>query len=49
MTVLSGDPSALVRAYFADEVDHVVLREMLLFGDGPVVLSKSAASRSPAP
>jgi uncharacterized protein len=40
MTVLYGDPSALIRAYFADEVDHDALREMLLFGNEPVVLSE---------
>lgn len=40
MSVLYGDPSAVVRAYFADEEDHVALRDMLLFGREPVLMSE---------
>ena len=37
-----ADTSALVRAYFADEVDHAELRELLLESDVPVVTSELA-------
>lgn len=35
-----ADTSALVRAYFADEVDHSLLRELLLEDGNPVVTSE---------
>lgn len=40
MNVLYGDPSAIVGAYFSDEDGHAALREMLLLGDEPVVMSE---------
>ncbi len=42
MSLLYADTSALVRAYFADEADHRVLRETLLEGGDPVVTSELA-------
>lgn len=42
MTLLYADTSALVRAYFADEVGHERLRRLLLEGDEPVVTSEVA-------
>lgn len=42
MTLLYADTSALVRAYLADEPDHGSLRERLLEGDEPVVISELA-------
>ena len=42
MTVHYADTSALVRAYFADEVRHEERREQLLGGSGPVVTSELA-------
>lgn len=43
MTVLYADSSALIRAYFEDEEDHQLLREMLLEGrEEPVVTSELA-------
>ena len=42
MTLLYADSSALVRAYFADEPDHVTLRALLLEGREPVVTSEIA-------
>lgn len=39
MTLLYADTSALVRAYFADEPDHALLRRRLLEGADPVVTS----------
>lgn len=40
MSLLYADPSAIVRAYFADEPDHPELRAMLLEGPEPVVVSE---------
>jgi predicted nucleic acid-binding protein len=40
VSVLYGDPSAIVGAYFADEDGHAALRDMLLFGDEPVIMSE---------
>ena len=40
MTVLYADTSALVRAYFVDELEHPALHELLLGGDEPVVTSE---------
>jgi predicted nucleic acid-binding protein len=40
MTLLYADSSALLRAYFADEDDHVELRNLLLGGREPVVTSE---------
>lgn len=40
MTLLYADTSALARAYFADEPDHALLRELLLDGSEPVVTSE---------
>ena len=40
MTVLYADTSALVRAYFVDEPEHLTLRRVLLEGDIPVVSSE---------
>lgn len=42
MTLLYADPSALIRAYFADEPDHERLKVLLLEGDEPVVTSEVA-------
>lgn len=42
MSVLYADPSALLRAYFADEPDHLELRLLLLEGDQPVLTSELA-------
>lgn len=42
MTLLYADTSAILRAYFADEPDHAVLRALLLEGDDPVVTSEIA-------
>lgn len=42
MSLLYADTSAIIRAYFADEADHVHLRSMLLEGDEPVVVSEVA-------
>ncbi len=42
MSLLYADPSALVRAYFADEPDHASLRSLLLEGAEPVVTSELA-------
>jgi predicted nucleic acid-binding protein len=39
LTVLYADPSALARAYLADEPDHAVLRTLLLEGSDAVVTS----------
>ncbi len=40
MTVFYADTSALVRAFFVDEPDHVELRRLLLEGETPVVTSE---------
>ena len=40
MTVMYADTSAVVRAYFADEPDHEVLRKLLFDGPDPVVTSE---------
>ena len=40
MSLLYADTSALLRAYFADEPDHTLLRATLLEGDEPVVTSE---------
>jgi predicted nucleic acid-binding protein len=40
--VLYADTSALIRAYFADEPDHELLRELLIDGSDPVVSSELA-------
>jgi predicted nucleic acid-binding protein len=40
MTLLYADSSALLRAYFADEDEHVELRNLLLGGREPVVTSE---------
>lgn len=40
MTLFYADTSAVIRAYFADEPDHAVLRELLLEGADPVVSSE---------
>ena len=40
MTLLYADTSAVVRAYFADEQDHAVLRRLLIGGPDPVVTSE---------
>lgn len=40
MNVLYGDPSAIVGAYFTDEDGHATLRDMLLLGDEPVIMSE---------
>jgi len=37
LTLLYADTSALVRAYFVDDVDHDPLRRLLLEGDDPVI------------
>jgi uncharacterized protein len=42
LTLLYADTSALVRAYFADEVDHDPLQRLLLEGDDAVVTSELA-------
>ncbi|MGH2682401.1 MAG: type II toxin-antitoxin system VapC family toxin [Actinomycetota bacterium] len=42
MTLLYADTSAILRAYFADELDHEELRAMLLEGSDPVVTSEIA-------
>jgi predicted nucleic acid-binding protein len=42
MSLLYADTSALVRAYFADEPDHELLRGLLLEGSEPVVTSELA-------
>jgi uncharacterized protein len=42
VSILYADTSALVRAYFADEPDHDLLRELLIEGDEPVVASELA-------
>lgn len=42
MTLLYADTSAILRAYFADEPDHDVLRALLLEGDHAVVTSEIA-------
>lgn len=42
MSVLYADPSALLRAYFADEPDHLELRLLLLEGDDAVLTSELA-------
>lgn len=56
MTLLYADTSAVVRAYFPDEADHVELRALFFTGSDPVVSSEltrvefasavSAASRA---
>src|SRR5688500_17537059 len=40
MSLLYADSSALLRAYFADEVDHIDLRNLLLGERQPVVTSE---------
>jgi uncharacterized protein len=40
VNLLYGDPSAIVGAYFSDEDGHAALRDMLLLGDEPVVMSE---------
>ena len=40
MTILYADTSAVIRAYFADETDHHVLRQLLLDGNDPVLTSE---------
>jgi len=40
VSLLYADTSALLRAYFADEPDHALLRAALLEGDEPVVTSE---------
>jgi predicted nucleic acid-binding protein len=40
VTVLYGDPSAIAGAYFSDESGHADLRNMLLLGDEPVIMSE---------
>ncbi len=40
MTIFYADTSALVRALFVDEPDHVELRRLLLEGETPVVTSE---------
>ncbi len=40
--LLYADTSAILRAYFAGEQDHAVLRALLLEGEGPVVTSEIA-------
>ena len=42
MTLLYADSSALVRAYFDDEPDHLDLEALLLGGRDPVVTSEIA-------
>ncbi len=42
MSLLYADSSALVRAYFADEPDHDMLRSLLLDGEEPVITSEIA-------
>jgi predicted nucleic acid-binding protein len=42
LSLLYADTSALVRAYFADEVDHSLLNRRLLQGTDPVVTSELA-------
>lgn len=42
MTLLYADSSALLRAYFADEVDHAELRALLL-GEGTHVVTSEIA------
>ena len=42
MSLLYADTSALMRAYFADEPDHELLRGLLLEGVEPVVTSELA-------
>jgi predicted nucleic acid-binding protein len=42
VTLIYADTSALIRAYFADEPDHDVLRALLLEGTSPVVSSEIA-------
>lgn len=40
MTLFYPDTSAVVRAYLPDEDDHETVRDMLLYGDIPVVTSE---------
>lgn len=40
MSLLYADTSALIRAYFADEPEHALLRTVLLEGQEPVVTSQ---------
>jgi predicted nucleic acid-binding protein len=40
VSVLYGDSSAIVGAYFSDESGHAHLRDMLLLGDEPVIMSE---------
>ncbi|CAN5751012.1 type II toxin-antitoxin system VapC family toxin [soil metagenome] len=42
MSLLYADTSALARAYFVDEPDHVTLRARLLEGTEPVITSELA-------
>jgi uncharacterized protein len=42
VTVLYADTSAIARAYFEDEPDHLALRALLLDGADPVVTSELA-------
>ena len=42
MSLIYADSSALVRAYFPDEADHVDLRTLLLEGNDAVVTSEIA-------
>jgi predicted nucleic acid-binding protein len=42
VTLIYADTSALVRAYFEDELDHAELRKRLLEGTDPVVTSELA-------
>lgn len=42
MTSFYADTSALIRAYFADEPDHLELRALLLEGDAAVLTSELA-------
>lgn len=48
MSLLYADPSALVRAYFADEPEHASLRALLLEGAEPVVASELARVELPS-
>lgn len=40
MTLLYADTSSVIRAYLADEEEHLTLRELLLEGTDPVVTSE---------
>jgi predicted nucleic acid-binding protein len=42
VTSIYADTSALIRAYFADEPDHLELRALLLEGDAAVLTSELA-------